>query len=582
MDCAICCETYKTESKIVTCPNPDCRFKACRSCNQTYLESKNAMDPHCMNCNVAWNQHFVVINLTRVWFKDRYTPIRNRVNIETEMSKLPESMHRAAAIKLDRKRKKDLAEAIRECKRVQTLLKTCQNQDDKYEYTERLKILNEKLDRAREHAHTSQDTSKKKEKKFIMACVFEDCKGFLNKDHYCELCERTTCKRCLHGITGEHTCNKDDIETANEIKKTTRPCPSCGERIFKISGCDQMYCTQCHTAFSWQTGAVQTGNIHNPHYFQLRRQNNGAVPRNPNDVLCGGHPHFGGFAVNIAGLAVGILRHYLDPGLYQDKSAEWRNDVCDNVSTRFMLLDNHISSIHQIIGHISGVNLYWARIKSRDLSSCRSIHVDYLTDDIGKSAFNQLVSKTYNDKRKNDALLQLYELFSVVGVEFLRDIYETTAEVVDVSSVTINAYFERINTKINEFHRLIKYINYQFKIVSVSYNCSVLQIVLPVSMPFVYTNGCDNGVMIKLTTATRKVTKEWSVTERINWSDAVNKWPLTENIMRIQDNRLFSGYLPYGLRDVYRNIRDDSCKYRYNRFRSHRATMREVNAANTI
>jgi len=57
---------------------------------------------------------------------------------------------------------------------------------------------------------------------------------------------------------------------------------------------------------------------------------------------------------------------------------------------------------------------------------------------------------------------------------------------------------------------------------------------------------------------------------------------LTENVMRIQDNRLISGYIPYGLRDVYRNIRDDLFKYRYNRFRSHRATMREVNAANTI
>ena len=40
-----------------------------------------------------------------------------------------------------------------------------------------------------------------------------------------------------------------------------------------------MWCTQCHTAFSWRTGEVET-RIQNPHYYEWQRQNNnGVAPR---------------------------------------------------------------------------------------------------------------------------------------------------------------------------------------------------------------------------------------------------------------------------------------------------------------
>lgn len=39
-----------------------------------------------------------------------------------------------------------------------------------------------------------------------------------------------------------------------------------------VKNCDQMYCTGCHTAFSWRTGRVETGMIHNPHYWEYLRE----------------------------------------------------------------------------------------------------------------------------------------------------------------------------------------------------------------------------------------------------------------------------------------------------------------------
>jgi hypothetical protein len=52
-----------------------------------------------------------------------------------------------------------------------------------------------------------------------------------------------------------------------------------------VKNCDQMWCTQCHTAFNWRTGRIEE-NVHNPHYFEWMRRNGNAIPRNPLDNPC--------------------------------------------------------------------------------------------------------------------------------------------------------------------------------------------------------------------------------------------------------------------------------------------------------
>ena len=54
--------------------------------------------------------------------------------------------------------------------------------------------------------------------------------------------------------------------------------------------CSQMWCPDCHTAFDWRTGHVETGRIHNPHYMEFKR---GRISsREHADIPCGGIPSF--------------------------------------------------------------------------------------------------------------------------------------------------------------------------------------------------------------------------------------------------------------------------------------------------
>jgi hypothetical protein len=52
-----------------------------------------------------------------------------------------------------------------------------------------------------------------------------------------------------------------------------------------VRNCDQMWCTQCHTAFNWRTGRIEA-NVHNPHYFEWLRRNGNNVPRTRGDIPC--------------------------------------------------------------------------------------------------------------------------------------------------------------------------------------------------------------------------------------------------------------------------------------------------------
>ena len=266
-DCSVCADKFnKTNRRSVTC---FCTFKSCMKCTKRYLLENVYKKTHCMSCKEPWDSVFMKSHFPTAFLKIEYREQRQNVLFEEEKVFLPPLLEEAKYLilmeKLDQKivRKRELLKANEE--NEEQLVR---------EQRVRREFLNSKIHLLRIEYHKLQnlyrDAPKAIKKIFIMKCIVEDCRGFLSSKYKCELCSVNVCKDCHLVIEEEtHKCKEEDVATVVELQKTTRPCPKCQIRISKIDGCDQMFCIQCHTPFSWITGMIETGPIHNPEYFKL-------------------------------------------------------------------------------------------------------------------------------------------------------------------------------------------------------------------------------------------------------------------------------------------------------------------------
>ncbi len=261
--CQICCSNYnKSTRHVVKCYFPSCEYEACKECVRTYLTGITS-DPHCMKCHNKWNIEFTKAALNASFMEKDYRVHRRNILVDTEIAKIPEYYEgalRFAKISDSDKRMAEIMAKIAE-------------------------LRNQMSDLYREHEQVRLDmgnTNTTVARKFVMQCQTDGCRGMLSSQYKCDLCSKYTCPKCFLAIVGEkedHVCKQEDVDTVEELRKNTRPCPSCGMRISKTDGCDQMWCTECKTAFSWSKGTVERGVVHNPHYYQWMRENGRNEPQ---------------------------------------------------------------------------------------------------------------------------------------------------------------------------------------------------------------------------------------------------------------------------------------------------------------
>lgn len=294
MECTICCvELNKTTRKSVICFN--CNEYACRECYKKYL-TESVGQPNCLFCKKIFTEDFVQNNLSNRWFNDEYNIHRMNTNWNFEKARFTEFMEDARKqsfiLKLTDER---TPMNIHYKNEIQTIKNQHTNEiaaiDKKF--NTQIKTINahflpliQALDnQIEELQHQFAVKSENEPKKiFTLPCIYPNCKGILNHIYHCTLCEQWACKDCLEPIKQrndpEHICDPNILANVIDIRNNTKSCPKCQTSIYKISGCDQMWCTQCNTFFSWKTGKISNNGFHhNPHYFEwLNRQ--GTANRN--------------------------------------------------------------------------------------------------------------------------------------------------------------------------------------------------------------------------------------------------------------------------------------------------------------
>jgi hypothetical protein len=295
------------------------------------------------SCKKEWGRKFIVENLSQTWTNKSLTKMKEKICFDKEKALLPETM------KVIEKRKRiyKLELEIIEIEKEKAI-------HDKKRNEVILKLDEERRDINRKHRNKRREIEElqiKKEKSNYNArvCSKEECRGYLNNDWKCGLCDTFTCNECNvnMGINKEgHVCKKEDVETFSLLKKDTKACPTCNTCIFKIDGCDQMWCTQCHTAFSWRTGRIET-TIHNPHYYEYYRNNGGIPPEQ--QIECGR---------GIEGVAGASLLNS-----FQRIFNDIKNEIFDETieSVMYILLDIPIEIIKNIIINIYKVSEYMIR-----------------------------------------------------------------------------------------------------------------------------------------------------------------------------------------------------------------------------
>ena len=328
-ECQICYEKFTTQvRKQIECHA--CFQVACSSCVTYYLLHTTG-NPTCMfkNCNKSWSDNYIYETLGKSVYS-KFRDFKLEQLFQKEKSLMPKTQ-----LKIQNRREAELLSGkIRETENqmftFQQMFRFADTLKHYNKYCGEHPIVNTANEvilrkEYNELSNSHKKLSKKKSEllngtienkdklKFIKNCGKTNCTGLLSSKWICGTCKTKFCKHCgeekgiatdleiisddveeegvVEAKAGDeaksdsHTCDPNLVETMKAIQKETKACPKCGINIYKIEGCSQMWCTNCHTAFDWTTRRIETGRIHNPHYYDWQRKvNNGTAPRVVGDI----------------------------------------------------------------------------------------------------------------------------------------------------------------------------------------------------------------------------------------------------------------------------------------------------------
>jgi hypothetical protein len=487
--CGVCMNNYTPIiRKKAVCKY--CKADTCSKCIETYLLGRHE-DAHCLHCRVNYNDTALQEICTKTYIQHVYFKHRQEVLINRERANLPGLQDVAIDERRKRNNEVKIGEIKKEIEAIETqkdILMTNYNKlyteyysklAAKQDYSDVRKQLDDlllKSDKLRTQITNKREDinrikwpaayglpanggthakPEEEKKKFIRRCTRDGCQGFLSTAWKCGICEYYSCSKCFITKTKKHDdpheCKKEDIETAEMIKKDSKPCPNCGEFIMKSSGCSQMFCISCQTPWDWNTGKVVTsGIIHNPHYYEWMKRNGNAAARNPADVPCGGYPN----AWELRRMPKGMSN-----------------------STA-----NTFFEFHRICQELQDISerTYRSHI---DLDTTNKINVKFLLGDFDDKHWGQLLGKNERKRKRDREVQEIFAAFRMVAVELLNRVQNYRSEDGKIRTFTDLPVIEAVKFMDElgvEIAALITMINEALRGVSISHCYSV---------PYIHMDG---------------------------------------------------------------------------------------------
>jgi hypothetical protein len=193
-----------------------------------------------------------------------------------------------------------------------------------------------------------------------------------------------------------------------------------------VHNCDQMFCVQCHTAFSWTKGTIEKGIIHNPHYYQWQKTLQQNAPQVQQQV-------------NIC-----------DENYFPTYS------TLASVKTSDYYLVNNLARFHQFITHIySVVRPDYLRTVTEDLKM--EIDVNYMMTAFGKTEWKrQLYAADRKQEMSRDVLELIDMVYAISGERFRNFIKDGDKEhIKDVERVLVYMMDELEKIKKRHISKLV-------------------------------------------------------------------------------------------------------------------------------
>lgn len=447
-DCIVCIERFnKSTKKPVECPY--CQVQICRTCIQTCLLQDPIPQCQMPECRKPWSEEFLYSMMTKVFMDGPYCKRKERLLLEQEKARLPETQREAAKYM---EGKAVLATITPQIERIRTMVaalpssrnatKLLHNYDrNRFSMTHAQRadiqqlIYNAKQDVWKESVPLQKELLKlKRLHKYsehkrhadhyglsntvrgvpteaknwthVGKCPVTDCEGFISLEYACGLCKVTVCKDCMESCSADHLCDTNKVENIKALKKEAKPCPKCAAQISKIDGCDQMWCTQCHTAFSWRTGAIEN-RVHNPHYYEWMRRNGQNAPR-AEPVIAGAEC---GGLWSITQRASVLCKSFESPSLGNAIQQLRHVDVADRQQTQQNLL----------------------RLRTTHNEERRRLRVRRLAKEIMDEGWQIPLQRMQKHEHYLHDIQQVYEMYVQTGTDILSEFIRNADERQDVS-----------------------------------------------------------------------------------------------------------------------------------------------------